>query len=254
MSTLPVKDGSSIPVKDGSSMPVKDGSSIPVKDGSIPVKDGSSIPQILTQLKTYDKYKNLSNYQIKKEIGKYYDINQARKAELLIELDALSKSIFPSEIIYEILNVSDVETIIKLCSTSNLYNQYCDYRFWVSIAERENIPIKTNVKDWIKDYIENKNFVPKYLVFAEGGGMSSEWFTNLKIINNNKAEILKHYRLFWDDYDQWPEANKGTYKLQTRGKIEENKDRIAIRYKVEDPPIGISHGYEIVNPKHIFSY
>jgi hypothetical protein len=46
-----------------------------------------------------------------------------------------------------------------------------------------------------------------FRIFAEGG-RSCEWFTELKIVDGTHVKILSHYRLFWDEYDSWPDKNK----------------------------------------------
>ncbi len=59
----------------------------------------------------------------------------------------------PEDIIKEILNVSDVNTIINLCGTSTMYQRYCNDQFWKNIANREEMPIKTTAKEWIEEYL-----------------------------------------------------------------------------------------------------
>lgn len=103
---------------------------------------------------------------------------------------------------------------------------------------------------------EQKLSEPIRLVIAEGGGRSSEWFTDLEILSNNKAKILDHYRLFWDEYDTWPESNKEAVKSGLKGRIQEGEGpgRIATHYIVPNSLNGPGTLYEVVNPKHIFSY
>jgi hypothetical protein len=61
----------------------------------------------------------------------------------------------PMDVMAEIINISDVETIINLCQTSSMMKNQCNEAFWHKIADREEMPIKTNAKDWIKEYRNN---------------------------------------------------------------------------------------------------
>jgi hypothetical protein len=90
-------------------------------------------------------------------------------------------------------------------------------------------------------------------VIKEGGGMSSEWFTELEMLGDNKVRILDHYRLYWDNHDNWPGANKQAMKSGFDGNIEEGEGRIAKHYIVRDRN-NVRTVYDVVNPKHIFDY
>ena len=59
----------------------------------------------------------------------------------------------PMDIINEILNISDVNTIINFCNSSMLYQKHCNKQLWEKIAIREGMPIRTTVNEWIKEYL-----------------------------------------------------------------------------------------------------
>lgn len=101
---------------------------------------------------------------------------------------------------------------------------------------------------------EQKPSTPIRHVFAEGGGGRLEFFTELELLSDDKAKILGHYYLFLVDYDKWPEANKEAMKLGAEGQIEKEKGELAVRYRIRNPPAGISSLYEFVNPQHIYDY
>ena len=54
------------------------------------------------------------------------------------------------DVIHEIINVSDVNTIINLCMASK---DICSTQMWRKIADREDMPLKTTVEEWIKEYL-----------------------------------------------------------------------------------------------------
>src|SRR5207302_2970735 len=92
-----------------------------------------NVPTILDQLRKTDKYKNLSNYYIKKQIKKEYNINKVRKATLFDVLTASKQSELDM----------DVETLIPKMTRLSV-----DY--WHNQYNQEQLPLLTNkkVKDW----------------------------------------------------------------------------------------------------------
>lgn len=59
----------------------------------------------------------------------------------------------PFDIMTEIIKISDVKTVINLCNSSTTLQNYCDEKLWAYIANREEMPIKTTSKAWIKEYL-----------------------------------------------------------------------------------------------------
>ena len=140
----------------------------------------------------------------------------------------------------------------------NALNACQNNLFWIDKFKIENLPLKEpypqSIAEWIKYYktaYDNKH--KKYYVIAEGGSMSSEYFTDTELYDN-KVRILAHYRLFWDDYEQWPQSNKNAVKNVIKGKIIEGEGRVAVTYKVTNTTTNKVTLYDIVNPQHLFSY
>jgi hypothetical protein len=98
---------------------------------------------------------------------------------------------------------------------------------------------------------------PKTLIYNEGG-QSVAWFTELSMnATEGSVSILKHYRLHWDEYVDWPEKCKKEPKhSQYYGSDiwRENNEgpikRIATHYFVPD----VNKWMPISNPKYIFDY
>ena len=118
----------------------------------------------------------------------------------------------PLDIMTEIIKISDVKTVINLCNSSTTLQKYCDENLWAYIANREEMPIKTTSKAWIKDYLYHEWEVeillqmlkdgltivvslPKdYLYFGEGLNvlmyMNYHYVINNNIIDDNKMANL----------------------------------------------------------------
>lgn len=82
---------------------------------------------------------------------------------------------------------------------------------------------------------------------------SSDWFTKVNIINNDEVEILKHYRLYGDEYDYWPKENLEAYKSPFKCDLEEAEGRIVTYFSILRSR-NFVRKYKVVNPGHIFSY
>lgn len=133
-----------------------------------------SVNDIINQLQLYDIYKNKTAYQIKTVIGQPYGLKQARKAELLIELDALQSNniVLPSDIMYEILLNLDVDELPQACIINKSNYKLClDERFWKNKFDHDNIPFivisdTKTLNEWILNYkkCKDKNFIDAYNV------------------------------------------------------------------------------------------
>lgn len=140
-------------------------------------------------------------------------VRTARKIKAYTNINDETKGInhnLPIDVINEILNVSDISTIINLCNTSNIYQNICNEQFWKKIAERELMPIKTTIKDWINEYLHHQyevniliqmlndkmtiiiNLPTPFLVFDEVnylsfiGGTYETYLINNVIVNKEK--------------------------------------------------------------------
>ena len=99
-----------------------------------------------------------------------------------------------------------------------------------------------------------------FLIISEGG-YDVNWFTEL-IVNDDSVEIIAFYRLYWDEYDDWPEKNKNVKKHPSYYGSdiwkESEEGRIATHYNVPLEFINSNdHGckwYKISNPRYIFDY
>lgn len=101
-----------------------------------------------------------------------------------------------------------------------------------------------------------------FRIFSEGG-YSCQWFTELEIVDDSHVKILAHYRLHWDEYNEWPDKNKTAIRHPMNygcDLYKESDSRIATHYNL---PLRITNDItetskckwcEIVNPQYIFSY
>ena len=106
------------------------------------------------------------------------------------------------------------------------------------------------------------NLTSSIRIFKEGG-QSVEWFTELEIIDDSRIKIISHYRLFYNEYENWPNKNK---KATSHPKYygseiyrESEKGRIATHYNLPSDVKDNNDNrncewHEIVNPQYIFSY
>jgi hypothetical protein len=147
---------------------------------------------LIKELQSYDQYKNLSEYQIRKQIGSIYNIDRARNVELLIELDELKNhilqentfttfTILPQDIlsqIFELLPIQDARLINKQTLKETIYNKR-DYILLNKKLEVGDLVLYTNkVKKFsskVKDYVTKEN---KLLAIVR------------KIISWKRAEII----------------------------------------------------------------
>lgn len=169
----------------------------------------------------------------------------------------IEPNVINEDIWYNILLNLQYEDLKNTCLTDKNALKVCvDKKFWEDKFKHDDLIMTEQyhtIKEWLTYYKKSlDNKTPKYFIISEGGGMSSEWFTEVEFMNN-KVKILAHYRLFWDDYDTWPEKNKLVVKSGNKGKIVEGEGRIAVTYKYTDSK-NKSTLYEVVNPMHIFSY
>ena len=118
-----------------------------------------------TDIKGSGKHGNVIKKDYLKMVKKIIS-NELRNEEILNESNKKisnesknkksSNESLPFDMMHEIFYHADVSTIIQLCNTSTQYKQYCNDKFWHIIADREGLPIKTNVTDWIKEYIQHQ--------------------------------------------------------------------------------------------------
>ena len=100
---------------------------------------------LINKLQSYDAYKNMSEYQIRKTIGQQYDIKRARNIELSIELDKLKQpkiQILPEDIAYELLLKTSYKDLSKLCLTNKMFNHLCQQNsFWIKKYNYDQLPV-----------------------------------------------------------------------------------------------------------------
>ncbi len=113
--------------------------------------------KLVKSLQNYDKFKNKSEYQIRKIIGKDYGIDRARNVELMIELESLQNNlILPNEIWEEILLVS--KDLDNTCFINKNTINICENKhFWYKKMTLEDLPYEwvkntETIHDWIKNY------------------------------------------------------------------------------------------------------
>ena len=75
----------------------------------------------------------------------------------------------PLDIMTEIIKISDVKTVVNLCNSSTTIQ--CDEKLWTYIANREEMPIKTTSKAWIKEYLYHEREVEILLQMLKDGLM-----------------------------------------------------------------------------------
>jgi hypothetical protein len=144
---------------------------------------------IIKKLQTFDSFKNLSEYQIRKNIGNDYGIKRATNVELQIELDELLKpgkiyikgkgytedelsniidyynqhksniksNILNDDILGEILFSATPDTIKAMCLTNtSLYKKCQNDSFWLKKFSHDNLPepfkLPKTIDAWIKSY------------------------------------------------------------------------------------------------------
>ena len=122
-----------------------------------------TIDSILEELRK-NKYPNMSDYYIKKEIKAKYNLKSVTKKDLLKDLhdedseNFTQSMILPIDTMRHTLLYSDINTIVNLC-TSNKLN-ICDNQFWYLKFKQDHLPLfkKLNTfNEWVKEYINVKN-------------------------------------------------------------------------------------------------
>ncbi len=138
--------------------------------------------KLVSQLQTFNTYKNMDEKQIRKTIGKKYDLQRARNSELETELNDLKKpkkkkakkeikeptqskekTILVDDTLREILLRSDVETIEQYCLTTKDANKLCnDQYFWHDKLLLEGLPSfihydLKNINNHYSDLFKTKN-------------------------------------------------------------------------------------------------
>lgn len=61
---------------------------------------------------------------------------------------------------------------------------------------------------------------------------SSDWFIKVNIISDSEVEILGHYRLYGDEYDNWPRENLEAYKSPFKCDLGDVEGRIVTRFSI----------------------
>ena len=157
----------------------------------------------------------------------------------------------PAELYTHIVSSLPITDLIELDIVDKQWHQLLNTKdILVLLANQYKLPLSHTFSEFVKSY----DAIAEVRVIAEGGGMSSEWFTDLIILRNNKVKIVGHYRLFWDNYERWPEDNKKATSSKFHGEtITAGENRIVVSYKIVGP-LNRSTIYTVVNPKYIFGY
>lgn len=107
----------------------------------------------LNDIKGSGKYGNVVKADLVKAVKKI-----KMNTELLMSNEDNDFLNLPIDMINEIINLLDVNSIIHFCNTSLTFNKYCTEDLWKKIAIREEMPIHTanggsTVTEWIKEYL-----------------------------------------------------------------------------------------------------
>jgi len=124
--------------------------------------------QLIQTLQTYSSYQQLTEYYIRKEIGKKYNTKRAKNDQLRLELDQLKKQIVDQSYLVNDVRLNiyqhlDIDGIINACYTDKYAVKLCSNKlFWDPIFVKYNLPISNNnykhVKDWITAFTQKMLF------------------------------------------------------------------------------------------------
>jgi len=175
---------------------------------------------LISQLKTFNTYKDMDEYQIRKKIGNKYDIKRARNSELETELNELSEMvrkpkkenvknikkskksknithemnnpILVNDTLREILLRAEVETINQYCLTTKEANKLCnDHHFWHDKLLLEGLPsfVQYDLKNInVENYIYKFNTDNKFTILYQLMSLANKDARKILIIN----DIEKH--------------------------------------------------------------
>lgn len=114
--------------------------------------------QLIQTLKTYPSYQQLTEYYIRKEIGKKYNTKRAKNDQLRLELDQLQQvaqqSILVNDVRLNIYQHLDIDEIIHACYTDKYAVKLCSTKsFWDNVFVKYNLPVPVenykHVNEWI---------------------------------------------------------------------------------------------------------
>lgn len=189
--------------------------------------------EVLKELKTYEPYKNQTDYYIKKSIGinKLATVDELKKELMTLtkkskkspKIKSSKKSPFeskhitspkelsqllPDDVLVQTLLHSDINTIVNVCTSSKNKEKLCDAQFWHSRFEIDHLPLiekSKNFNDWVKQYstlidakIQAEQMTKIILLFNKYKGevIIRVWYDYGKNISNNilnYVEVKGHY-------------------------------------------------------------
>lgn len=180
---------------------------------------------LISELQTYDQYKNMTEREIRKSIGKVYGISRARNVELEVELDALkapkkiekksskkkvksksknkqTKNInieqtsqFLPELSKEVLLRADLNTLRNYCASNKALHNLCESKhFWIEKMQYNHLPVPVFDDDAIKNYKKQNEIKSNYKLYYS---LYDSMLKNKKLIQDilliNKIESHRPY-------------------------------------------------------------
>lgn len=183
--------------------------------------------EVLKELKTYEPYKNQTDYYIKKSIGtkgpsstgvnklatvdelkkELITLHNPKKSKKSPKITSLKKSlkhetlpksiespkelsqILPDDVLVQTLLHSDINTIVNVCTSSKNKEKLCDAQFWHSKFEIDHLPLIEKSKNF-NDWVNNYSTMMKAKI--EAGKMTQI----ILLFNKYKGDAI--IRIWYD--------------------------------------------------------